>query len=194
MRNAMPREFYISKDDQVILQQDDLIVYGRELAGKFHAKAFGGKRAKYDWYYSFRTVEARDKHIAEWISGQQATKAYKAESKAKRDAAPRGLEIGDILYSSWGYDQTNIDYYQVTALIGEHMVEIREIGSQSEDTGWLQGKCVPAPNQFVGKPMRKIAKNGYVRIASYSSASKIEPIAVVAGAKIFASNHWTAYA
>jgi hypothetical protein len=194
MRNAFPREFYIGKNDQVIAQQDDLIVYGQEMAGKWHAKAFGGKRAKYDWYYAFKTTEARDKHIADWMQGRQATKAYRATEKAKRDAAPRGLEVGDILYSSWGYDQTNIDYYQVTALIGDCMVEIREIGSQSEETAYMQGKCVPAPNQFVGKPMRKIAKNGYVRLTSYCGASKMQPVAVVAGAKVYESKHWTAYA
>lgn len=189
-----PREFYISKDEQIIAQDGDLIVYGRELAGKFHAKAFGGKRAKYDWYIAFRTTESRDKHIAEWMNGQRATKAYKAESRAKRAAAPRGLEVGDILDCMWGYDQTNIDYYQVTALIGDNMVEIREIGCQSEDTGWLQGKSVPAINKFIGDPMRKIAKNGSVRITSYSSASKMQPVAVVAGAKIYGAQHWTAYA
>jgi len=189
-----PREFYISKDEQIIAQDGDLIVYGRELAGKFHAKAFGGKRAKCDWYIAFRTTEGRDKHIAEWMNGQRATKAYKAESRAKRAAAPRGLEVGDILDCMWGYDQTNIDYYQVTALIGENMVEIREIGCQSEETGWLQGKSVPAINKFIGEPMRKIAKNGSVRITSYSSASKMQPVAEVAGAKIYQAQHWTAYA
>lgn len=191
---TFPREFYISKGDEIIFQDGDLVVYGRELAGKYHAKAFGGKRAKYDWYISFRSTERRDAYIKEWMNGQRATKAYRAESKAKRTAAPRGLEVGDILSSHWGYDQTNVDYYQVTALIGEHMVEIREIGCQSEETGWLQGKSVPAPNKFIGEPMRKIARDGYINLTSYSGASKMQPVTVIAGAKIYGAQHWTAYA
>lgn len=37
------------------------------------------------------------------------------------------LKVGDILYSSWGYDQTNISWYQVTQLVGKQSVKIRKI-------------------------------------------------------------------
>ena len=30
----------------------------------------------------------------------------------------RSLRVGDILYSSWGWEQTNIDFYQVIAIRG----------------------------------------------------------------------------
>ena len=33
---------------------------------------------------------------------------------AERD----GLKVGDVLRSSWGYDQTNVDYYEVVELVG----------------------------------------------------------------------------
>ena len=38
------------------------------------------------------------------------------------------VKIGDIFYSSWGYDQTNIDFYQVIAKT-EKMVTARRIGA-----------------------------------------------------------------
>ena len=41
------------------------------------------------------------------------------------------IKEGDIFYSSWGYDQTNIDYYKVTKLIGKASVELVPIESRS---------------------------------------------------------------
>lgn len=43
-------------------------------------------------------------------------------------AAPRTPIVGDILVCSWGYNQTNIDYYQVIAVTASS-VRIREIGA-----------------------------------------------------------------
>lgn len=39
------------------------------------------------------------------------------------------VEIGHIVYASWGYDQTNIDFYKVVRKT-EKMVELREIGQK----------------------------------------------------------------
>ena len=43
------------------------------------------------------------------------------------------LEVNDILYSSWGYDQTNIDFYKVKKLVGKTMVEVVKIESKLAD-------------------------------------------------------------
>lgn len=40
------------------------------------------------------------------------------------------LKVGDILKMSWGYDQTNIDFFKVTKLCGTTMVELVPIGSK----------------------------------------------------------------
>lgn len=112
--------------------------------------------------------------------------------------AKHSLKVGDILRCSWGYDQTNIDYYEVVSLNGETMVTIREIAAQSESTAWLQGNSVPSPGRFIGKPMRRKVfdwgKTVGVSINSFSSAYRMEPVAEVAGVKVFESSHWTAYA
>ena len=38
----------------------------------------------------------------------------------------RSLRVGDILYSSWGWEQTNIDFYQVIAIRGS-AVDLRQL-------------------------------------------------------------------
>lgn len=55
-------------------------------------------------------------------------KAEKAEKKNKY-----GVQVGDIFSASWGYDQTNVDFFQVIALVGETSVRVREVYPQMID-------------------------------------------------------------
>jgi len=63
---------------------------------------------------------------------------------------------GTILLNSWGYDQTNIQYYEVIERRGM-MVVIREIaaktvpGSEGPMSDWR----TPVPGHFIGPPIRK---------------------------------------
>lgn len=163
-------------------------------AGKPYAIAFWGSAGRPLFHYSYRKAEDRDKRIDEFFASLTSNAAYKAKQAAERKASGRGLEVGDILLSSWGYDQTNIDYYEVTKLIGEKQVEIRMIGAQVEQTGWLCGQSVPAPGKFIGEPMVKLARNGSVNVRGFASAHKMSPVAEVAGKKTYRSSYWSAYA
>ena len=163
--------------------------------------AYAGKRTKHDAHYTMRDRAQALTWAGEYMGKQQAAAQRqtdrRAEKAAKR-AAGHKLKAGDVLRCSWGYDQTNIDYYEVTRLIGARMVEIRKIGAESVNDGGLAmtGDCVPRPGHYIGAPMRK-AVSDYdgqsVRIASYASAHKIEP-REVGGVKVYPVDHWTAYA
>ncbi len=90
------------------------------------------------------------------------------------------VKIGDIFSSSWGYDQTNVDYYQVVGFAGKTMVALREIAGRTTETGFMCGQKVPTPGAFKGGAIRKKLKLGYngnpsVRLNSFSSASKMTP-------------------
>jgi hypothetical protein len=80
-----------------------------------------------------------------------------AERKAKR-AALRASDfwaVGDVVYNSWGYEQTNIDFYQVVEVKAKSIV-IREIKQNSSDQGGPSGgMCAPRRNEFCGEPMLK---------------------------------------
>jgi hypothetical protein len=58
---------------------------------------------------------------------------------------------GMILYSSWGYEQTNIDYYKVVRVSEKGTVWIQELAKDKiEMTGWASFNVVPvdSPMQF----------------------------------------------
>lgn len=143
--------------------------------GQVVAMGFAGKAIKPAWHYRFRNDARMEAHAAEWAAGIQRSDEAKAARKAQA-AAPHTLQVGDVLHSQWGYEQTNNDYFQVTALVGKRMVEIRQIGNDYRETGFLSGKSKPKPGHFIGEPMRKVV-NGHnrVRIESFATAGKCDP-------------------
>lgn len=170
-------------------------VYGQYLP-KPVAMFYGGKRNKPDWYYVFKSIDSLNDKIDSTINSIKQSKAYVAERRAKRTAMT-DVAVGDIFRCSWGYDQTNVDFYQVTAVKG-HFMEVREIAEMSESDGWLTGSCVPDVGNFIGKPMRKLIQNvnGEPCFCAYSFANayRMKPVAMVAGKPIFAASRWSSYA
>lgn len=65
------------------------------------------------------------------------------------------LEQGMILVSMWGYDQTNVDWYEVVA-VTRATVQIRQIrGHRVEDAGFMTERVEPLPGEYVGEAMRR---------------------------------------
>lgn len=63
-----------------------------------------------------------------------------------------GIKVGDIFHYSWGYEQTNANYFQVVALKGTKQVVIREIAYEiTETTGLDSYKIRPCKNVFLEK-------------------------------------------
>ena len=164
-------------------------------AGAPCAVAFRGKAIKPTFRYRFRSAELRAAHCNEWVQAQEAAQSRQAARRAECNA-PHVLAVGDVLMSMWGYEQTNVDYYQVIELHGRTQVTLREIAKRREETGSMQGDCVPIPGQFIGEPSRRRVDGAHntVRISSFELASKIEPLAKVDGVRMWPVDHWTAYA
>ena len=197
MRYTLTRDFYIPKGYELIHRDDkhSVEVWG-QTEPRVVAMLFGGKRAKPDWHHRFGSVERLWAKIDETLNGMDASAKMKAEWKAKRNA-PHDVQVGDVFCCSWGYDQTNIDYYEVTRVMGA-MVEIREIGCESVETEFMQGKSVPMRGSYIGEPIRKRVNMGgsepSLAVRSYANAYRMKPIATVGNAPIYDASHWTAYA
>ena len=106
---------------------------------------------------------------------------------------PRQLKPGHVLVASWGYEQTNVDYYQVTRLIGQTMVELVEIGRKAVYDSAMSGQCQPDTTHITGSPIRRKAKGTYVKINEVVSARKLE-YKEVEGKRIYPSHYFSCYA
>lgn len=168
-------------------------------SGKVYMIGFSGKRTKPDFNFRFRSLERADIYMDMWHKKLINRAALKAECKAvkakKMAQQQTALVVGDVLVASWGYEQTNYDYYQVTRLVGKRSVEIRQLCTLSEETGWLHGDCVPAKGQFKGEPMiKRVSENGSVKVMSWGVYASKKVSLRVAGVEIFRPDHYTAYA
>lgn len=146
------------------------------------AIGYRGRRSKPTFAHAFENVEQRAKYVQEFFkSNYKGTKVFK-----------RSLEVDDdVLVSSWGYDQTNVDYYKVIELVGKSSVKVVEIGSVKEyDRNGDSGTCYPVVDKIIGSPFKKRdGGDGSIRINSYSWARKLE-----ANDGIFKGNYWSSYA
>ena len=83
------------------------------------------------------------------------------------------VKINDIFYTSWGYDQTNIDFYMVVDVL-KSSVKVVSIGEDRTYTGPMQGTCVPNISTKGTKVMTKrinIYNNKPTfKVASYATA------------------------
>ena len=65
-----------------------------------------------------------------------------------------------IFYSSWGYDQTNIDYYKVESIskTGKTCKIVRIASKKLEDTGFMSERVAPDPDTII---LDKVWKNDH---------------------------------
>jgi hypothetical protein len=86
------------------------------------------------------------------------------------------IEVGSIFSCSWGYDQTNQEFYQVTRMTPKG-VYVREIGAKTVpgSEGMMCQNVVAVKDSFVNKPesFHRLNLTTYkpaFRISSYQTA------------------------
>ncbi|HEX8865371.1 MAG TPA: hypothetical protein VF821_06895 [Lentzea sp.] len=119
-------------------------------------KVWMPKASKPTANYRFKTVEQREAWVAQFVESVEVSQAAKAEARAaaknKARECASSVEVGTVFAHSWGYDQTNVDFYQVVAKRGQ-MVEVRPIASTEIDgtAMAMSGHVTPVPGAFITK-------------------------------------------
>lgn len=189
------REFFVPSSYHEVLRDDDLGVELHSDATGLILLGFSGKRQKPDFHVRFGTVDRVEEYSGDWLSGLKRKALDKQMEREARKAAPNPLKAGDVLRASWGYEQTNIDYYEVIDVIGKRTVLIQEIASLKESSGDMTGTCVPRPGHYVGEAMRKIVDpSGAVKVQGFGVYARKKDAQIVAGMRVFETDSWTAYA
>ncbi len=174
---TLSRELFIPKGaTKVCHKLSDAVAYAyTDKQNRPCVRVFFGKQSKPVAVHYYKNEIEREQHVAKIFAQRAEIMGRKQEWADERKAAGRGLVAGDLLYASWGYDQTNIDFYQVIRLAGDRSVEVRKIGSKQvkRNTGnSMADYCVADPSNVIGEPMVRRAINGRVRIDDCRNASK----------------------
>lgn len=114
MKNTLPR--YIPENSTELTAHGATIYTYTSKDNKPAAIAYTGKSAKKVWHYRFANDAQRMAKIASFLENMKAQEEFKNSLKTARKEYKHDLKVGDILYASWGYEQTNIDMFQVTAV------------------------------------------------------------------------------
>lgn len=130
------------------------------------AKGYSGKRSKSDFHIQFTNRARLEAHIEKFFAQVTRQNAALQERRAAKKQA-HSLEVGTIVYNTWGYDQTNVDFYEVVGRT-PYFVQLRLL--ESELTGQrsdMSGYAVPKPGKYKGA---EISRH---RVAAYESGAKI---------------------
>jgi len=174
---------------------------------------FSGKRAKPDWHYRYQNLEKLLVAINVAIRGCIDHAARKNAEKQAKASWVHDVKVGEVFRCSWGYDQTNIDYYEVVALLGLTMCEIKEIQQEIIHNGDMHGTCIPLPGHYETAPdysqekingayprkevearrMRIQCTDGkpYLAIHSFANAYRIHAQEIAPGVKVYDASHWS---
>jgi hypothetical protein len=81
------------------------------------------------------------------------------------------IKLGDILYSTWGYDQTNVSFFEVVK-VTRSTVSIRELKASISENGFMSGVSVPCKNNYHSNEIlvRRVRSSGSVRVWSFATA------------------------
>lgn len=108
-----------------------LVVYYYAKGGSPLALIYKGRQSKAKYHYRFASVESRDAQVERLVAEETRHEA----AKNARQNAGHGLVVGDILYCTWGYDQTNADFYRV----------VRVPPARSVAVVGMPAKCIENP-------------------------------------------------
>jgi hypothetical protein len=70
--------------------------------------------------------------------------------------------VGDVVYTQWGHNQTNVDFFQITQIKAKSVI-VRQIAENSSDRGGPSGgRKAPRRYEFIGPDIHcPLTKGGH---------------------------------
>ena len=135
-----------------------------------------GKSSKPFWYYKFRDldhlIDFSKKSAKAALESKKEKIRRKEEQKVLKEKSLSESQIGDIWHSSYGYDQTTNQFYQVVGIKGKRL-QLRRISKNVADTGFMSGRATPVKDEFVSNIIEKQISAGYIKMGISEYASKV---------------------
>jgi len=88
------------------------------------------------YHYKFNSLERAESQANAYINSKKAVAERKEKERAAKAAANKNVnaadfyKVGDVIVNTWGYEQTNVNYYKVVKVTAK-TIGIVEIGVNS---------------------------------------------------------------
>lgn len=181
MRYGHKREIYIPKGSVKFADKQSSAVvylYQRESSGKLGAVGFHGNAQKPDWQYTFRDAAQREAYCGKHFEAIRAREKARGDRARERVAFKHSCQVGDIYRTSWGYDQTNVEFFEVIEVRGKYAI-LREIAGAVRENGQGSESVVAQSGAFLepkykgddrGVPIRRLIQERHIKIGDVRSA------------------------
>lgn len=129
----------------------------------------GKSKVAFNHFY-YKDEETREIAITIQKNRTNDREASKEQHRLEKLNFKHSVTVGTIFCDSWGYDQTNVDYYQVIELIGKTSAILRKIASNTIEgsEGMMSCNVVPEADNFTGDPFTKrITLGNYIKVHSW---------------------------
>lgn len=134
---------------------------------------FKGRAIQPAWHYKFSSIESMKAKVTETISRLMSWEEMKEKRKIERKKEKEEIKVGDIFNSSWGYEQTNVEFYQVINRVGQTLTlqEIKKELKQESGYSSMAGMVRGIKDVFVNEPF----KTRSLKIKNFIYLSKTTP-------------------
>lgn len=146
---------------KVTCKRSGAFVFIRTTPNGFIAQGYLPKATRNSVFnYRFSTEKARAEHVAKFFDGVVASQERAKAARAER-LQPHRLQVGHVFATSWGYEQTNVEFYEVTAIKGKNTVELREVSQITDETGYTTGRTMPRLGHYTGAAFERRVSMAY---------------------------------
>lgn len=132
---------------------------------------------KIEFNYRFNTAERMIQYVERFIEDRIESKKNREERKIAQKLQSVQLagavKVGDLFVDSWGFEQTQVDLYQVVSKPSAKTVIVRPIACETVEgsEGQMSREVRAVPNAFIGEEIKKRLDNyGGFKTSSFSSA------------------------
>lgn len=138
-----------------------------EILTMLKENGFRWHRQKKLWYAKVTDerkafVKELQKSNTEIISVSNNVSETPTKAKAKKQPVNKyGVKVGDMFCDIWGYEQTNVDFYQVVDLKGSTTVVLKPVNKNARMIGDMSYMVSPIKDDFIeGKYKTRLMTNG----------------------------------
>lgn len=143
-----------------------------EVRDALKALRFRWHNVKKIWY-GYATEENVREAIENATKGVKTTKVTKTAKVAEK-VNKYGVEVGDVFYLNWGYDQTNVDFFQVVSICGETNVRVRHVCPKVVSTDGEGFMCANYTYDITKEPMRTDSCTVFIKDSENGDIKRIQ--------------------
>lgn len=117
------------------------------------AISFTARAQKPAWHYRFPNEQTREARIKAFFEARERAKAMNADRvvarRERREKLAAQIKVGAVFVSIWGYDQTNIDFWEVIGRESKLVVAVQHLGNRIVEgsQGNMSENVLPNPRE-----------------------------------------------